>query len=117
MRMTMTVDGQEAIITLLDNPTAHALWEQLPLTLTFEDYNGTEKIAYPPEELSQEGAPASYDPSAGDVTVYGPWGNIAIFYQDFRDSVGLIPVGHIDAGLELLSGQAGDFTATLERAE
>ena len=69
-----------------------------------------------PEELSQEGAPGSYDPSAGDVTVYGPWGNIAIFYQDFRDSAGLIPIGHIDAGLEVLSGQDGDFTATLERA-
>lgn len=117
MRMTMTVDGQEISVTLLDNPTARALWEQLPLTLMFEDYNGTEKIAYPPEELSQEGAPASYDPSAGDVTVYGPWGNIAIFYQDFRDSAGLIPIGHIDTGLELLSGQAGDFTATLDRAE
>ena len=117
MRMTMTVDGQEVSVALLDNPTARALWDQLPLTLTFEDYNGTEKIAYPPEELSQEGAPASYDPSAGDVTVYGPWGNIAIFYQDFRDSAGLIPIGHIDAGLEILSGQAGDFTAVLERAE
>ena len=117
MRMTMTVDGQEISVTLLDNPTARALWEQLPLTLTFEDYNGTEKIAYPPEELSQAGAPGSYDPGAGDVTVYGPWGNISIFYEDFGDSAGLIPIGHIDAGLEILSGQAGDFTATLERAE
>lgn len=117
MQMTMTVDGQEVSVALLDNPTARALWDQLPLTLTFEDYNGTEKIAYPPEELSQEGAPGSYDPSAGDVTVYGPWGNIAIFYQDFRDSAGLILIGHIDAGLEFLIGQAGDFTAVLERAE
>lgn len=117
MQMTMTVDGQEVSVALLDNPTAHALWDQIPLTLTFEDYNGTEKIAYPPEEFSQEGAPGSYDPSAGDVTVYGPWGNIAIFYQDFRDSAGLILIGHIDAGLEFLIGQAGDFTAVLERAE
>lgn len=116
MQMTITVDGQEISVTLLDNPTARSLWEQLPLTLTFEDYNGTEKIAYPPEELSQEGAPASYDPSAGDVAVYGPWGNISIFYEDFGDSAGLIPIGHIDAGLEILSGQAGDFTAVLERA-
>ena len=38
-------------------------------------------------------------------------------YEDFGDSAGLIPIGHIDAGLEILSGQAGDFTATLERAE
>lgn len=116
MEVTMTVDGQEVSITLLDNPTARSLWEQLPLTLEFEDYNGTEKIAYPPEDLSQEGAPDSYDPDAGDVTVYGPWGNLAIFYEDYGDSAGLIPVGHIDAGLEILSGQDGDFTAALEQA-
>lgn len=83
MEVRMTVDGQEVTITLLDNATARSLWEQLPLTLEFEDYNSTEKIAYPPEDLSQEGAPASYDPDAGDVTVYGPWGNIAIFYEDY----------------------------------
>lgn len=116
MRLTMTVDGQEVSITLLDNPTARSLWDQLPLTLEFEDFNSTEKIAYPPEDLSQEGAPNTYDPSAGDVTVYGPWGNIAIFYEDFGNSTGLIPVGHIDTGLEALSGQDGDFTATLEQA-
>ena len=116
MRLTMTVDGQVVSITLLDNPTARSLWNQLPLTLEFEDFNGTEKIAYPPEDLSQEGAPNTYDPSAGDVTVYGPWGNLAIFYEDFGNSTGLIPVGHIDSGLEVLSGQDGDFTATLERA-
>ena len=116
MEVTMTVDGQEVTITLLDNATARSLWEQLPLTLEFEDYNSTEKSAYPPENLSQEGAPASYDPNVGDVTVYGPWGNIAIFYEDYGNSVGLIPVGHIDTGLELLSGQDGNFTATLEQA-
>ena len=116
MEVRMTVDGQEVTITLLDNATARSLWEQLPLTLEFEDYNSTEKIAYPPEDLSQEGAPASYDPNAGDVTVYGPWGNITIFYEDYGNSVGLIPVGHIDTGLELLSGQDENFTATLEQA-
>ena len=117
MQMTMTVDGQEISVTLLDNPTARALWEQLPLTLEFEDFNGTEKITYPPEELSQEGAPGSYDPDAGDVTVYGPWGNIAIFYEDYGDSAGLIPVGHIDSGLDVLRGQTGNFTAALEQGQ
>ena len=29
MQMTMTVDRQEVSVTLLDNPTACALWEQL----------------------------------------------------------------------------------------
>lgn len=116
MRLTMTVGGQAVSITLLDNPTARSLWSQLPLTLEFEDFNGTEKIAYPPEALFQEDAPDTYDPAAGDVTVYGPWGNLAIFYEDYGNSAGLIPVGHIDAGLDVLIGQDADFTATLEQA-
>lgn len=116
MRLTMTVDGQTVSISLLDNPTARSLWSQLPLTLDFEDFNGTEKIAYPPEALSRGDAPDTYDPATGDVTVYGPWGNIAIFYKDYGSSAGLIPVGHIDAGLDVLIGQDRDFTASLERA-
>ena len=49
------------------------------------------------------------------MTVYGPWGNITIFYEEYGNSVGLIPVGPIDTGLELLSGQDDNFTATLEQ--
>lgn len=116
-QVRMEIGGQEVLVTLLDNPTANSLWEQIPLTLEFEDFNDTEKIAYPPEELSREGAPDTYDPGPGDVTVYGPWGNIAIFYQDFRDSAGLIPIGQVTSGLEFLQSQAGGFTARLERVQ
>ena len=116
MQVRMEIGGQEVLLTLLDNPTARSLWEQLPLTLEFSDFNGTEKIAYPPEELSREGAPDTYDPAPGDVTVYGPWGNLAIFYQDFRDSTGLIPVGQVTSGLDILQAQEGSFTASVERA-
>ena len=61
-----------------------------------EDYNNTEKIArLPGEKLSLTNAPAGYDPDIGDVTVYGPWGNIAIFYRDYGYSNGLVSIGKI----------------------
>ena len=42
----LTIDGQEFDVTLYDTPAADALYNMLPLTLTFEDFNNTEKIAY-----------------------------------------------------------------------
>lgn len=42
----MTIDGQEISITLYDTPAADALYDMLPLELSFEDYNGVEKISY-----------------------------------------------------------------------
>ena len=116
-KLKMTVDGQEISITLYDTPAANALYEMLPLELTFEDFNGVEKISYLPQELPTEGEPDGCDPDVGDFCLYAPWGNLSVFYQDFRYSDSLILLGHIDSGMELLSGQSGDFPATLEAAE
>ena len=87
------------------------------MELNFSDYNGTEKIAYPPEALPTEGEPDGCDPDVGDLCLYAPWGNLCIFYQDFRYSQSLIKLGHIKSGMDRLSGTNGDFTATLERAD
>ena len=71
--------------TIYDNSAGMDLLSRLPLSLEFSDYNNTEKIAYLPdgEELDTSDAPSSCDPAVGDITVYAPWGNIAIFYRDF----------------------------------
>ncbi len=113
----MTIDGQEISILLYDTPTANALYEALPMELEFSDFNGTEKIAYPPEALPTEGEPDGCDPDTGDLCLYAPWGNLSIFYQDFRYSDGLIKIGRVESGMELLSGINSDFAAVLEKAE
>ena len=43
--LKMTVDGKDITVVLDDTPAAKALYEALPLTLNFSDFNGTEKIA------------------------------------------------------------------------
>ena len=47
MRIRLTFDGKAVEATLLDNATARDLLSLLPMTLTLEDYNSTEKIGYP----------------------------------------------------------------------
>ena len=89
----------------------------LPLELTFEDFNGIEKIAYMDNELPTEREPDAFDPDAGDLCLYAPWGNLSIFYKDFRNSNGLISLGHIDSGMEMIGSMNEDFSAMLEKAE
>ena len=102
MKIRMTINGQALSATLLDNASSRDFAALLPVTVTLEDYAGTEKIVYLSRKLSVTGAPSGFDPSVGDITYYAPWGNIAIFYKDFGYSKGLIPLGRIDAGSELL---------------
>ena len=96
----ITIGDTTLTATLYDNPTTKDFISLLPLDLTLEDYAGTEKISYLPKKLSTEDAPSGCDPSVGDITYYAPWGNLAIFYNDFGYANGLIKLGKIDQGIE-----------------
>ena len=111
MKMRIHVEGTTLTGTIEDSATARDFASLLPRTV--EDYAGTEKINHLPRRLSTEGAPAGYDPSAGDVAYYAPWGNLAIFYRDFRYSSGLIKLGAIEGGGAALN-RPGSPRATIE---
>ena len=89
--------------------------EEPNATLTFEDYNSTEKIATLPNELSTEGQPSGYTPEIGDFAYYAPWGNISVFYKDFRYSNSLYKLGTIESGTEIFANMNNDFEVTIER--
>lgn len=89
--------------TLIDNPTTRDFISLLPLDLKLDDYAGTEKVSYLTKKLSTEDSPSGFDPSVGDISYYAPWGNLAIFYKDFGYAKGLINLGKIDGGIEILN--------------
>jgi hypothetical protein len=74
----------------------------LPLTLTLRDYASTEKISDLPRKLSTQDAPPGSDPSIGDRSYYAPWGNVALFYKEFRYSPGLIRIAKLESGMKAL---------------
>lgn len=107
----MKIGASTYEVTLLENDTAKSLVSQLPLSLKFEDFGpGTERIAYLPKKLALGSAPRSTSPVRGDLTYYSPWGNLAAFRTRFRESEGLIPLGHMNEqaiqALEKSGGQA-----------
>ncbi len=113
MKLKITIGDKTAMAVLYDNPTSRDFATLLPLTVKMDDYSNTEKIFYPSRKLSTKDAPAGFDPSVGDITLYAPWGNIALFYKDFGYSNGLISVGKITGGIENFT-VSGSVTVTFE---
>lgn len=117
VKVKLTFNNEVAIVNMYDNPTGRDFLSQLPLTITLEDYAGTEKISYLSKKLSTEEAPSGSDPSVGDFAYYAPWGNLAIYYKDFGYSNGLITLGKIESGLENLETMKDNFTVHVEKVD
>lgn len=97
------ITGGNVLTATLDNTAvAQEFAKLLPLDLTLTDYHGIEKIADLPRKLDTSAAPASYAPEAGDIALYAPWGNLAIFYKPFRESPGLVRLGEFDGPYDAL---------------
>lgn len=95
--------GDDVVLGMLeDSETARDFVSLLPLSLTLDDYASTEKVGYLPRKLSIKGAPNGVTPATGDIAYYAPWGNLALFHKDFIDSPGLVRLGRITRGVELL---------------
>lgn len=109
----MKVEDKIVTATLTDSKTTRGFISLLPLTLTLEDYAGTEKINDLPKKLSTEDAPSGSDPSVGDIAYYAPWGNLAVYYRDFGYSNGLVILGKIDGDVEALN-VPGSAKVTIE---
>jgi len=112
MKVRLLLNDKSISATLYDNPQTRDFISLLPLSLTMENY-ANERIAYLPRKLSDKNAPAGSTPKTGDLSYYAPWGNIAVFLEDFRYSRGLLPLGKIDSNLELLQ-QNGPFSVRIE---
>lgn len=116
MRVRLTFDGGEAIVQLADNDAARSFYAQLPMTQTFEDFNSIEKICRLPEELVTDGVERGVDPDIADVTLYAPWNTLVFYYEDYGYNSDLIPMGHVETGMELLENMGDSFSVTMEPA-
>lgn len=116
MEMNIIVGNRIITATMEDNAAARDFLSRLPLGVTLNDFNNTtEKIFYPNPALTVEGVTRGCAPSPGDITIYAPWGNVAIFCKNWSQSNDLIKIGHIDNnGIEALN-IGGDITVKFER--
>lgn len=114
-KIRISTDKGDIIVQLEDNSATKDLLGRLPLMLQFENYNDTEKIAYLDTGLDTSDAPDKCTPKSGDLAYYAPWGNLAFFYQDFRESPELVPLGKIIEGKEYLNSIEQSDSITIEQ--
>ena len=99
-RIKLSFDNEELYVKLENNNSTQDFLKLLPLTIKFEDYNNTEKIAMLDTKLDTTDTPSGYDPQIGDFAYYAPWGNLSVFYKDFRYSNSLIKLGTFENGID-----------------
>ena len=91
----ITIADTVVTARLADNATARDLAAQLPLTLTFKDFNHVEKVATLPRRLSTDGVPAGADPDIGDIGYYAPSANLVFYYGDVGYWNGIVRIGRV----------------------
>lgn len=116
LKVNIVVGGRTITATMEDNAAGRDFLSRLPLEITLNDYNNTtEKIFYPNPALTLEGVTRGCAPTPGDITIYAPWGNVAIFCKSWSYSSSLIKIGRIDGdGINALS-VGGDIPVIIER--
>ncbi|MGG3279963.1 cyclophilin-like fold protein [Paenibacillus solani] len=116
-----SIDNEVFTVGMPDNPTSRDFISRLPLTLTFKEYGGFEKLTILDEGLTTEGAPSGSVPEVGDIGYYAPWKDVNMYYQDWSYSSELVKIGKIESDLEAftnkLQSMNDDFTVTFEKVK
>jgi hypothetical protein len=117
MRLRLTSPDGGFDGELYANPVAADLAAQLPLQLTFSDYNGLEKIASLPGVLRVDGVPRSAEPEPGEIAYYAPSKGIVLYYGRVGRWPGIVRIGRFDLDLNALRDLPDDTVIRIERHE
>lgn len=114
-RTIAVVNGEKRVeFELNGTSVADSLWNQLPFSVSVENYGSNEKIFHPAESLDtsnvQEG-----DCPAGTLAYFSPWGNLVMYYGPASRYPGLYILGHAVSGAESIGSISG--TIELSRVE
>ncbi len=112
-KIKIKVNAQTFTATLLDNNSAKAFRDMLPLTINMVELNGNEKYYDLPNGLPT----ASANPGTiknGDLMLYGSK-TLVLFYKTFSTSYSYTKLGAIEDATGLASALgSGNVTVTFE---
>ncbi len=110
--IVIEIDGQSITGRLNDSAASASLLGQLPLTLSFHDFRGQEKIASLPAPLDLRGAPAGSDAAQLTIGYYAPNQGLVLYYEHVGYFAGIVPLGTFD-DISALRAHTSDFTGTV----
>jgi len=106
MQICIQVNVNTTVFELNKSQAAKELYEQLPLTVSVENYGNDEKIFYPPKKLNTTNTPLA-DAQFGTLAYYAPWGDVVMFYGKFGSASGLYELGNAISGSEHIKNISG----------
>jgi hypothetical protein len=115
VRIRLTTGSRQATATLEDNAAARDLASMLPLTVAMSDLFGREKPGLLPRALTGDVTPV-FTYRVGQLAYWPPDHNIFVVYAGDGLPVpgpGLIPLGTVDTGLDVIAGAGSDFELTI----
>jgi hypothetical protein len=115
MRIRLTIGNQEATATLEDNPASRDLVSMLPVTIPMGDLFGREKPGPLPRALTGDVEPV-FTYRVGQLAYWPPDHDVFIVYagDGLRvPSPGLLPLGTVDDGLDVVADAGNDFRMTI----
>jgi hypothetical protein len=113
MRIELTIGADRVSGELFDHPVARELAGRLPLTLTFEDFNGVEKVARLDQPLTLRGVPEADAPAPGEIGYYAPTQRLVLYYGHVGRWPGLVRMGRFTHDLRALRDLPDGFTVEI----
>jgi hypothetical protein len=116
-RIRLRIGSDVATATLEDSPPAQDFAAMLPVTIDMHDLLGQEKPGRLLRQLDIEGATREFDYQVGELAYWPASNDIAIFYADDGQAIprpGLVRLGTIDTGLEVIAAAGNDFELTIQ---
>ncbi|MCG3665300.1 hypothetical protein L5F09_06045 [Aliarcobacter butzleri] len=115
LKISINSNGNTTVYELNNSSASKELYAQLPLNIKVENYSNDEKIFYPPNKLTTSNTSLAKNDKAGTLAYYAPWGDVVMFYKDFRRSSGLYELGKVLWGAEYIESMSG--TITIDKME
>jgi hypothetical protein len=115
VRIRLTIGDRSATLTLLDNATARDFASLLPVTLNIHDHLQREKAGSLPQALVSGSAQSTY--RVGDVGYWSPSNDLAIYYDHDGQTIpspGIVMIGTVDSGLEVIASPEDPVQLTIE---
>lgn len=94
MRVRLSASaGPDFSAELFPHPVAAEFVSRLPVSLTFSDFNGVEKVATLDSPLSVTGVPDADSPQPGEIGYYAPTRGVVFYYGHVGQWPGLVRLG------------------------
>ena len=120
VRIQLKIGEDIVTATLNDTPPAREFAAMLPTTISMHELLNQEKAVNCPETSRSTGHSGSRPDEVGEIGYWAPGNDIAIIYAGGGRPIpqpGLVRLGTVDGGLDVVAAAGDEFEMTVERCD